>query len=136
MDTIPDSISICGLYCGACPTFNKTCYGCRSEVRNPEHLSKFECKIRRCCLEKKGNPFCGLCEKYPCKKLTKLIESHPKDDKYSYRHEIPSNLQNIHSKGWKTWLKEQEEKWKCPECGGVVQFYTYKCADCDYKSEM
>jgi hypothetical protein len=33
----------------------------------------------------------------------------------------------------KQWLKEQEDKWKCPECGGNICVEDDECYDCGFK---
>jgi hypothetical protein len=130
---IPDSIAPCGVYCGACPSFERSCLGCRSENREQKRSSKWGCRIRQCCFGK-GLDFCNQCEDYPCKPwLRKLPDSHPGDARFAYRHEVGDNLQRLKEMGVDGWLEEQKRKWQCPRCGGVVRFYHYRCSDCGYQ---
>jgi len=128
-----EMITYCGLYCGACPSYQKgTCLGCRSEDRKQNRKSKWGCKIRICCNEEKNLNHCGLCEESPCDLLNKrLINSHKKDPKYNYRHQIPENFRRLLEIDMVKWSKEQEKLWSCPECGSPLVFYNYKCIKCE-----
>ena len=66
----------------------------------------------------------------------KLSESHKGDKRYKYRHELPSNLKRIKKIGIQKWLLEQKTRWKCPKCGGTINFYHYKCSDCGFKKQI
>lgn len=128
-------LSYCGLYCGACPSYYKgTCLGCRSEDKAQNRKSKWNCKIRKCCINEKEVQHCGECSDFICALISKkLIDSHPNNYKFHYRHEIPNNLDQIINMNANDWLKRQEEKWKCEECGGDIVFYQYKCMECEKK---
>jgi len=127
-----ENLSYCGLYCGACPSYQKgTCLGCRSEDKKQNRKSKWGCKIRLCCHKEKELEHCGQCEQFPCNLIDrKLIKSHPGDPKFTYRHEIPKNVKEIDKIGIKDWLTTQKDKWSCPDCGHLLSFYYYKCNEC------
>ena len=126
-----DLVSFCGIYCGACPSLNKSCLGCRTEEkRGQKRKSKWGCKIRTCCHNEKNLDFCIECEVYPCKNLSKLKNSHLEDERFDYRHQMFYNLVRIEKIGLEEWLEEQSEIWKCPKCMGRVGFYYNKCVDC------
>jgi hypothetical protein len=40
------------------------------------------------------------------------------------------NLQSIKTNGMTQLLVEQEKKWRCPECGGVICCHNGICFDC------
>ncbi len=40
------------------------------------------------------------------------------------------NLEAIREKGMVQFLEKQEEKWKCPECGGVICCHNGICFSC------
>lgn len=127
-----NELAPCGVYCGACPSFNKTCKGCASEDRNQKRQSKFSCEIRICCYEEKGLDFCIECNQYPCKKIKKkFINSHPDDPKYTYRHETPAVIAKLKTMGLDDFLEFQKKRWQCKSCEGTVQFYHYKCDTCE-----
>ena len=137
LQRIPDSLAPCGVYCEACPSFEKSCNGCGSENKNQKRKSKWGCKIRVCCFEKMNFSFCYECEEFPCKEYSrKLSESHKGDKRYQYRHEVPSNLKRIKKIGIQKFLKEQKTRWQCPKCLGTIKFYHYKCSDCGLKKQV
>lgn len=134
---IPDQMAPCGVYCGACPSFQVSCNGCGSEDRNQRRKSKWGCKIRKCCFEEKNLNFCYQCNEFPRKKYClKLSESHLGDNRFQYRHELPGNLKRMKNIGMKKWLKEQNANWQCPKCPGTIKFYHYKCSDCGYQKQL
>ena len=42
------------------------------------------------------------------------------------------NLNVIKSKGVEEFLKVQEEKWRCPKCGGVICCHNGLCFFCSF----
>jgi hypothetical protein len=131
MKDIPNELAPCGVFCGACPSFNKTCLGCPSERREQKRKSKWGCRIRRCCYEEKNLKICGDCQQFPCDEVKrKLLNSHPGEMKFKYRHEIPENMKVLRELGLKEYLKYQKQRWSCPFCSGTVRFYEYKCDNC------
>lgn len=121
---IPNELAPCGVFCGACPSFGKTCLGCAATSKTQDRTSKWGCKIRRCCYEEKALYFCLECEEYPCtKQRKKLLDSHPGDDRFQYRHELPQNFKKLQEMGMAAYLKYQQQRWTCPDCGGRVVFY-------------
>lgn len=75
--------------------------------------------------------FCFECKDFPCADLKKLDERHVCDDKVS----LIDNLLRIKEIGEEKWLREQEETWRCPECGGSLCVMDRGCYDCDYTFE-
>jgi len=127
----------CGVYCGACPSYYKgTCYGCGSDDRTQKRTSKWGCKIRRCCVYEHKFASCSQCSELSCTLITRLQKSHLGDKKFRYREEIVDNLIKIKEIGKINWLKEQQRKYKCPECGESIVFYSYKCVNCGYKMDL
>jgi hypothetical protein len=44
------------------------------------------------------------------------------------------NLLRIKKIGAEQWLKEQEDEWRCPKCGGNICIIDDReCYDCEYK---
>ena len=121
----------CGIFCGACPSFQKTCYGCSSEDSRQKRGSKWKCWVRICCYEERKLDYCIYCEEFPCRKIRKkLLANHSGDARYHYRHEVPLFFPHLKTKGVEEYHRELTERWKCPECGGIIHFFTYKCARC------
>lgn len=129
----------CGMYCGTCRGYllltkgllekrgyKSGCKGCRIRDKNCVFIKKYCALIR-----KKEIDFCFECEKFPCSKRNRL------DQMYINRYNINfvENLLRIKEIGVKQWLKEQENKWKCPECGGNICVHDRECYDCGYEIE-
>ncbi|MFC1950857.1 DUF3795 domain-containing protein [Chloroflexota bacterium] len=131
---LPKQMGPCGVYCAACPSYGKTCQGCGSEETSQKRRSKWGCKIRVCCLDTKGLQFCSQCDEFPCKVYrNKLTDSHPGDKRFTYRHELIDSLARLKEVGIDVWLAEQQQKWRCPQCGDTVRFYSYTCIKCGCK---
>jgi len=131
MKHVSNELAPCGVFCGACPSFNKTCLGCASESKEQNRTSKWNCKIRNCCYKKEKINFCGYCTHFPCDIINKkLLHSHPGETKYKYRHEIPENFKKLNELGIDDYFKYQKKRWSCPSCHGTVHFYHYKCNKC------
>jgi hypothetical protein len=131
MKTRRNELAPCGVFCAACPSFGKTCNGCPSENKNQKRISKWNCKIRKCCYEEKNVEYCGYCSSFPCEKINrKLINSHKDDKRFKYRHEIPENMKKLEELGIDKFIKFKEKKYICPHCKGIIHFYYYKCSSC------
>ncbi|MFH2025223.1 MAG: DUF3795 domain-containing protein [bacterium] len=126
-----NDVAPCGVFCAACPSLNKSCFGCASENRNQSRKSKWTCKIRECCYEKMKIDYCGYCNDFPCNLINKkLIKSYEGDSRFKYRHEIPANLEQIKLLGIDEFIKTKKKEYICEHCGGSACFYYYKCNQC------
>jgi rubredoxin len=86
-------------------------------------------------MDEKDLDLCVECNEFPCSKyVSKLPGSHPDDPRFAYRGEAVENLRRVQEVGFDTWLEEQDARWRCPECGGKVTFYHYKCIECGHIS--
>ena len=126
-----NALAPCGVFCGACPSYEKSCYGCASEDRDQARQSKWSCSIRNCCYHEKGLDFCIECEEFPCLKIKKkLINSHRDNPKFHYRHEIPEVFSKLREMTLSDFLQFQKQRWTCNRCGGTIRFYHYACDQC------
>ena len=48
-----------------------------------------------------------------------------------YHLSMIENLEFIKKYGMEGFLKKEEEKWRCPECGGVVCCHNGLCLNCN-----
>jgi hypothetical protein len=129
---IPPTLAPCGVFCGACPSFYKSCLGCASNDKKQSRTSKWSCKIRGCCYKTKGLDFCIYCHDYPCKIVQKkLFTSHLEDPRYTYRFEIPQVFVNLKILGLDGYYEFQKTRWQCDTCGGTIKFYIYACDKCN-----
>ncbi|MBI9050858.1 MAG: DUF3795 domain-containing protein [Anaerolineaceae bacterium] len=134
MSQIPNELAPCGVFCGACPSYQKSCLGCASESKEQNRKSKWACKIRICCYTNKNLDFCVTCAAYPCKiYYKKLLDPHQGDPLFKYRHEIPEIFSQQYSPDYAIFLENQQKRWTCPNCEGTIKFYHYKCSKCGYE---
>jgi hypothetical protein len=127
-------IASCGMNCALCSNYmamkfnlkeagiQKTyCAGCRPRGKNCAFMKK------HCVLLGEGRvKYCLECEQYPCKHLKQLDERYRKQ----YHMSMIENLDDIKDYGIKKFLEQQEKKWKCPECGGVICCHNGICYSC------
>lgn len=62
--------SPCGVSCGECKDFEKSCAGCRvtsGKVYWAEFVGTDICPMYDCCINEKGFEHCGHCNKLPCR---------------------------------------------------------------------
>ena len=126
----PELLAPCGMNCGICKRYLASsrgipkekgkvihCIGCLSRNKN--------CFIKRNCkkLVKNEIKFCFECKDMPCENLNRL------DRRYRKRYDMSmvENLKNLKEKGMKKFLRVQEEKYECPECGDVISVHEKKC---------
>jgi hypothetical protein len=128
-------IAPCGMNCGVCISYlamkcdlNKQgfkksyCPGCLPRGKNCAFLKK------RCDLLGKGLVrFCFECEAFPCSRLNAL------DKRYRTRYHMSmiENLEFIREHGIERFLRTEEAKWRCPDCGGVICCHNGLCLNCN-----
>jgi len=127
-------VAPCGMNCAICSGYlalkheMKTkgirmpyCKGCRPRGKICAFLKK-KCEL----LLNNKVRFCYECKNFPCDKLLHL------DKRYRtyFRMSMVENLKTIKEEGIQEFLKMEEEKWKCPECGGVICCHNGICFSC------
>lgn len=143
----------CGLYCGVCRIYRAymdsgklreklaeefncspeevRCEGCKKLGETGWDKEKYwgrNCKIVKC-LDKKELVFCYECEDYnTCKKFGKFAKICLK-----IGINLRENLDVIKSGKIDEWLKQENERWKCPECGKPISADLEDCHWCDAK---
>ncbi len=130
-------MAYCGLYCGACSSMiahEKACGEKRAEgvlisdteLPCPGCDSDYQknCEFVQCNQRYQTNS-CALCSEYPCEMIVKF-----KDDEWEHHQVVLNSLNRIKEVGEEEWLKEQEDYWKCPECGSRTIWYQKECTNC------
>jgi hypothetical protein len=130
---VPELIAPCGMNCGICIAFfgytlkdekrKRPCNTCRSRDSRCAFLKK------RCDeLATKQIEYCFECTGFPCQKLRTL------DRRYRERYgtSMIENLRHIQANGVKQFLKNEQERWKCPVCGGIICVHNRTCYSCSY----
>ena len=125
-------IAPCGMNCRICIGYfgyamndrkrKNICEGCRIRDKNCAFIKK-QCEK----LSKKEVEYCFECEDFPCENLEKLDKSYQE----KYDMSMIKNLEFIKENGINLFLKQQEEKYKCPNCGGVICVHNKKCYNCE-----
>jgi len=142
----------CGLYCGACSAYvasrrgdaerlqelservaryrgqnvdvkDLACDGCLSS----EVIAVYcrQCVLRACAFEK-GLTHCAQCSDSPCQRITDF-----NNDGIRHHSEVLGNIRRQREIGIDAWIKEQEARWRCPQCGCAIDWYARRCPDCD-----
>jgi hypothetical protein len=130
-------IAPCGMNCGICVSFfgytmegkkrKHACITCRSRVSRcafvQQHCGKLATKQIKYCFE---------CTDFPCANLRAL------DNRYrnKYGMSMIENLNYIKANGIKQFLKNEQERWKCPSCGGIICVHNGKCYTCNQTREV
>lgn len=123
-------IAPCGMNCSICLGYlreKNKCPGCRT-IDAYESSYGRKCIIRSCQILKENNwKFCSAkCEKYPCLRLRNLDKRY----RTKYNMSMIKNLENISINGIRTFVKNEKEKWTCPECGGTICVHRGICYTC------
>lgn len=117
-------IAPCGMNCGLCSGYTRKknpCPGCRGDNANKPRYC-IECKIVNC--EIRTGPFCE-CEK-PCRRLKDLDKRY----RSKYHMSMLENLKHIHGWGVNTFVKREEARWACPNCGEILSVHKKTCIHC------
>lgn len=127
-------IAPCGMNCAVCSGYlalkNEVkskgirmpyCKGCRPRDKKCAFLKK-RCDL----LANNKVHFCYECEDFPCERLGRI------DKRYRtfFRMSLIENLESIRKNGMPNFLKTQEEKWRCSECGRVICCHNGICFSC------
>ena len=127
-------VAPCGMNCGICTGYlclkydlkgqgikERYCGGCR--YKNGK-LCAF---AKRCDLLKNRQiSYCFECDKFPCDNLKPLDKRYVKHNHMS----MIENLNYVKEHSMVKFLAREEEKWECPECGGVISCHNGICHSC------
>jgi hypothetical protein len=131
MEMKEELIAVCGMNCRVCVGYfgytmsgekrKHTCPGCRISGKNCTFVKK------RCLKTlKRKVKYCFECGDFPCEILEKLDKNY----REKYNMSTIDNLNFIKEKGIEEFLKSQEEKYRCDQCGGVICVHTNRCYEC------
>ena len=133
---LPDNFLIapCGMNCGLCMVYlreRNKCPGCRGPD-DSKPITRVRCKIKTCEVFKNDNiGFCFECEDFPCDQLKHLDKRY----RNKYHMSMIQNLESIKNFGLKKFLKDEDEKWTCPACGGTICVHYGSCYNCGKEYE-
>jgi hypothetical protein len=132
-------IAPCGINCALCRAYIAFTHGIPRQRGKVTHCAGClprakNCFIKRKCsrLSKHEIQYCFECNEMPCKNLDRL------DRRYRERYGVSmvENLKMLKDKGIDEFLKSQEERHRCPNCGDVVCVHDAKCYSCGHKSKI
>ena len=134
-------IAPCGMNCALCIGFRREknkCQGCNGHDRSkPEYCRS--CKVV-VCEKRKALPvrpgevvaLCYDCPDLPCARIKQL------DKRYRTRYgmSMMENLAYIKEHGLDAFLKYEEERWRCGECGATLSVHRTACVECGHPREV
>lgn len=123
----------CGMDCSHCsgylnehygPAGKKVvlCSGCRARDKNCAFL-KQHCDL----LRRHEIDFCYECDTFPCDRLRRLEERY---EKRGWANSFLDNNRRIKEIGPEAFLKEQEARFACPNCGTPTSVHDGLCHKC------
>jgi len=131
----PTSIAPCGMNCGLCSAHLRKkdrCSGCRSEDAGT-HTYLATCKMRNCEeIKPREGGFCFQCNKFPCARLRQLDKRY----RTKYGMSMLENLAHIRELGIERFVASERERWRCPQCGGVLCVHKPTCLYCGHTREQ
>jgi hypothetical protein len=122
-------IAPCGMNCNICMGYLREknhCHGCLVEDPYTRSYHR-KCIIRDCeHIKSSASGYCYDCPMFPCRRMKQL------DKRYAtkYNMSMLENLAIIKNEGVEALLAREAEKWRCPECGGVVSCHNGRCYTC------
>lgn len=123
-------IAPCGFNCRVCAQYQKAkdaCQGCNLRTTKKSQI----CILKNCRKESRRDPVrCTGCTALPCARLRQF------DARYQERTRgyvsVIENLRLLEEKGMVAFLNMEEEKWRCPQCGGLLCVSSHLCPVCGY----
>jgi hypothetical protein len=119
----------CGLNCHVCRAHvrkHNPCPGCRADDAT-KPITRCRCTIKLCpSLSASSKPFCSYCTEFPCHVVQHL------DKRYRRRYSVSpvANLKQIKTSGVRTFVANEQERWECPACGGLLCMHDAPCPTC------
>jgi ribosomal protein L37E len=129
--TTPDLIAPCGMNCSLCRAYGrerKPCPGCRGDD-STETKTRMQCVLKNCeKLSDAGFDYCFSCRDFPCKSLLHLDTRY----KTKYGMSVIENLASISSVGIQKFVKNENERWTCQQCGNMICVHKTDCCACGH----
>ncbi len=127
-------VAPCGMNCGVCSGYLALKHDVKSKGIRMPYCAGCRPRDKKCAFLKKRCPlllngqiqYCYECQDFPCKRLRHFDQRY----KTFFRISWIENLEYVKSNGIDQFLVKEQEKWKCPECGGVICCHNGLCFDC------
>ena len=132
LNRIPSNlIAPCGMNCRLCHKFNRdknSCPGCRAD-NSLKPKTSWICKIITCEKYAEGKfKYWFECDRFSCSRLNHLDKRY----RTKYAMSMINNLNNIKELGIRQFIRNEIEKWSCPECGEMICVHKPVCIYCKY----
>jgi len=140
----------CGLFCGACSIYQAVkrgdseflalaaagisemlglpveagdlnCEGCLSGLRA---IQCRECLLRDCAFSK-SYTHCAQSDDFPCQQIIDF-----NNDEFAHHSEVLENINHQKKIGILKWVKDQQKRWRCPNCNNAIEWYAGQCHHC------
>jgi Protein of unknown function (DUF3795) len=125
-------IAPCGMNCRLCIAYTRdknACPGCRGDD-SVKPKTRVICLIKNCEEITRGNVrYCFSCDRFPCDRLNHL------DARYrtNYGMSMIDNLVHIKKFGIRHFIKNEKNRWTCPECSQLLCVHKKQCLSCGNK---
>jgi hypothetical protein len=125
-------IAPCGMNCAICSGHlreKKQCPGCNGDdTQKPKYC--VNCRIKHCEMHKlTQSKLCVDCDKFPCSRLKQLDKRY----RNKYHMSMIANLGQIKNAGMNAFLEQEQTRWMCPQCGGIICVHKGCCHQCGAK---
>lgn len=128
-------IAPCGMNCAVCSRYlsylnnlkRSQCSGCRPGNKKCSYLFERCSGINSDLKSNAGAQFCTECKLYPCSQINRMDKRY----KNSYGMSVKENLERIREIGLELFTEEQDEKYRCLRCDGLISVHNRKCFKCD-----
>ncbi len=125
-------IAPCGMNCRLCYAFlreRKPCPGCRSDDRRKLE-SRTACRIKNCAkMVDTNTKYCFGCDSFPCARLSHLDQRY----RTKYGMSMIENLEKIRKSGIRNFIRNEKERWRCPNCGELLCVHKPECLHCHHR---
>ena len=112
-------IAPCGMNCRLCRAYRReknACPGCRGND-SFKSKSSISCRIKKCVwMENEEIKYCYSCDSFPCARLNHLDRRY----RTKYGMSMVDNLEHIRKFGIRHFVRAEEQRWACPECGEIL----------------
>jgi len=122
------NIAPCGMDCALCLGFQREknrCPGCKEKYGDTP-MEEVRCIIVKCAEKNDRFDLCFKCEKFPCRRIKQLDKRY----RTKYNMSMMENLLYIKEKGIRQFVKQENEKWRCKECGSILCVHRKYCLNC------
>jgi hypothetical protein len=127
----PALIAPCGINCRLCRAYTRdlnACPGCRGDDTF-KNQSCVNCRIKNCeKLAAGGFKYCFECNEFPCERVAHLDKRY----RTKYATSPVENLISIKAVGIRKFVKNEDVKWACPQCGSMLCMHKPQCLNCGY----